>query len=421
MTDDLLLFETTRAVIKAEEALLAAGVAHRVIPVPKEIAADCGMAIACPAGTGESAFARVDAAGIAARLHIAPAPPRSAFDLLTTVDQGGCSAKLPAKQLAQITAALPRPAHPDLLVGFDACDDAGVFRLTDEIALIETTDFFPPICSDPFEFGQIAAANAMSDVYAMGGRVLTCMNLAMFPAAGIPLEILGEILRGGAEKVAEAGGLLVGGHTIADSPPKYGLAVTGIVHPSRVIGNRGARPGDRLLLTKPLGTGTLVAGSRAGLARAEDHRAALESMKRLNRAAAEIMQARGATAATDVTGFGLIGHALHIAEGSGVTLRIAASALPALPGALDLLDAGCIPGGAFRNLDYAEARCAFSPALPYARKMLALDPQTSGGILMCLPADEVDAALAALIETGDPAAAVIGEVLPRGDAAIRLV
>lgn len=421
MTDDLLLFESTRAVIKAEELCRAEGFDLRVIPVPKEIRADCGMAMALPAGKGEAVLALLSARGIDARLHAAD-PPKPAFDLLATVEQGGCSAKLPAGRLAELMRGLPaQRADPALLVGFGTRDDAGVYRLTDELALIETTDFFPPVCSDPYEFGQIAAANALSDVFAMGGRVLTCMNLVMFPAEGIPFEALGEILRGGQEKVAEAGGLIVGGHTIADSPPKYGLAVTGIVPPDRVIANDAARPGEILVLTKPLGTGALVAGRRAGLASPDDHRGALESMKRLNRAGAEIMQAHGVRAATDVTGFGLLGHALHLAEGSGVTLRLDATAVPALPGALDLLAQGCIPGGAFRNLSYVEGGCAFSPALPYERKMLLLDPQTSGGLLMCLPPERAEEALAALRVAGYPESAVVGRVLPRGGKALEVV
>ncbi len=410
---DLLLLPTTRAVIKAEEVCRARGLAILVVAVPKEISPECGMALAVPPGEGDSARRLLAEHGLTAQVHPAR-PPRLVFDLLQTVEYGGCSAKLPADLLVKAIAGLPRPADANLLVGLDTCDDAGVYRLTDEIALIETTDFFPPICSDPYEFGQIAAANALSDVFAMGGQVLTCMNLVMFPATGIPFEVLGEILRGGQEKVAEAGGVVVGGHTIADAPPKYGLAVTGIVHPQKVITNAAARPGDVLVLTKPLGTGALVAGQRIGEARPDDHRRAIDTMRQLNRRGAEIMQACGVRAATDITGFGLLGHARHLANGSHVTLRFAASRVPALPGALELIRMGCIPGGAFRNQTYVEAETAFSADLPYERKMLLLDPQTSGGLLICFAADRVASALADLHAAGYLEAAVVGAVEPRG-------
>ncbi|NLI79207.1 MAG: selenide, water dikinase SelD [Candidatus Riflebacteria bacterium] len=375
------------------------------------------MAIAVAAGEGEGVLGRLTAAGLTASLHPAR-PARPVFDLLTTVEYGGCSAKLPADLLVKAIRDLPRPTDARLLVGIDTCDDAGVYRLTDEIALIETTDFFPPICSDPFEFGQIAAANALSDVFAMGGRVLTCMNLVMFPAHGIPFEVLGEILRGGQDKVTEAGGIVVGGHTIADSPPKFGLAVTGMVHPDRVIANTGARPGEVLVLAKPVGTGALVAGQRIGEARFADYRRAIDTMRQLNRRGAEIMQAHGVRAATDITGFGLLGHARHLANGSGVTLRLEAGRVPALPGALEMIGLGCIPGGAFRNLDYVEAETAFAADLPYERKMLLLDPQTSGGLLMCLAPERAEAAVADLRAAGYQAAGVVGEVLSRGGKAL---
>jgi selenide,water dikinase len=303
---------------------------------------------------------------------------------------------------------LPAHTDPNLLVGIDTGDDAGVYRLTDEIALIETTDFFPPVCSDPFDFGQIAAANALSDVYAMGGKVLTAMNLVMFPATGIPFEVLHEIIRGGQEKVSEAGGTLVGGHSIADYPPKYGLAVTGIVHPDRLISNANGDPGQVLILTKPIGTGTLVAGRRLGQASDADYQRAIDSMKQLNRDAAEIMQDFQVRTATDITGFGLLGHALNIARASGISMEIDTAKVPALPGAMELLEAGCIPGACFRNLGHVEASVDFAPDLPYSRKMLTLDPQTSGGILLCAPADRAEAILAALVARGCPLAAVIG-------------
>ena len=336
----------------------------------------------------------------------------ASFDLLTTVDQGGCSAKLPADRLAELLRDLPGIRDRRLLVDASTHDDASVYRLTDDIALVQTLDFFPPLCSDPYEFGQIAAANALSDVYAMGGQPLTAMNIVMFPALGVPLDVLRDILRGGQERVEAAGAVMAGGHTIADTPPKYGLAVTGVVHPSRVIANAAAQPGDALVLTKPIGTAILLAGRKAGLAADADFRTAMESMKQLNREGAEIMQRHGIRAATDITGFSLLGHARGMARASGVTLRFRAAAVPLLPGASDLAEAGCLPGACFRNQTALEADVAFAPAIGYTEKMVLLDAQTSGGLLMCVPSGRVDAVLRDLHAAGFPHSACVGEVLP---------
>lgn len=409
-----LIFTSTRAVIKAEECLRSHNLDCQVIPVPKDISSECGMALSIAAelrGHAESLLAELK---LEVRVHEPAGKRIPPFDLLTTVEQGGCSAKLPPDVLFEALGRLTVPTDPNLLVGIGTGDDAGVYRLTDEIALIETTDFFPPVCSDPYDFGQIAAANALSDVYAMGGKVLTAMNLVMFPASGIPFAALHDIVRGGQDKVLEAGGLVVGGHTIADYPPKFGLAVTGVVHPDRLINNANAEPGQVLILTKPLGTGALVAGQRLGQASAADYQQALDSMKQLNRAAAEIMQEFSVRAATDITGFGLLGHALNIAKASSVCLEIDTATIPALPGALDLLDAGCIPGACFRNLSHVEDSCDFVPELTYSRKMLTLDPQTSGGILLCAPAERAEAILAELRKRCCPASAIIGRTSPLG-------
>lgn len=409
----LLLFDSTRAVIKAEECLRSNDVTCQVIPVPKEISTECGMAISIATAVRERTELLLEELGLQVKVH-QPTPTRPVFDLLSTVEQGGCSAKLPPEVLFEAVDRLPKFSDPNLLVGVDTGDDAGAYRLTDEIALIETTDFFPPICSDPFDFGQIAAANALSDVYAMGGQVLSAMNLVMFPAEGIPFEALHEILRGGQEKVREAGGSLVGGHTIADYPPKYGLAVTGVVHPERLITNANAEPGQVLILTKPIGTGILVAGQRLAQAAAADYRRALDSMKQLNRTAAEIMQEFQIRTATDITGFGLLGHALNIAKASGISLEIDTSKVPTLPGAMELLDAGCIPGACFRNLDHVEASTDFAPNLSYPHKMLTLDPQTSGGLLLCAPPEAVESILAELHARCSPFAAAIGQTTSLG-------
>ncbi|MFZ2957211.1 MAG: selenide, water dikinase SelD [Candidatus Ozemobacteraceae bacterium] len=405
----ILLFKNTRAVIKAEDLCRKIGVNIQVIAVPRHISSECGMCLHLSEGEGEKAAEFLSKEGIEAKIHPLNSP--KPFDLLTTVEYGGCSAKLPAELLLKAIKNLPTSTDSKLLVGIDTCDDAGVYQLTEDIALIETTDFFPPVCSDPYEFGQIAAANALSDVFAMGGKVLTAMNLVMFPAKDIPFEALGEILRGGQEKVAEAGGVIVGGHTIADYPPKYGLAVTGMVHPSRVITNAKGRPGEVLVLTKPLGTGAIIAGQRLGEVDYNDYQAALDSMKLLNKRGAEIMQKYSIRCATDITGFGLLGHAKHIALASKMTLEISSKALPILNGARKLIDLGCIPGGAFWNQKYVEAFCYFSPDLSYVNKMLTLDPQTSGGLLMTVPPEKVDAVLVELAESGYPQSKIIGKTI----------
>ncbi|KAF1083436.1 MAG: dikinase [Candidatus Rifleibacterium amylolyticum] len=407
MKTDLLLFTTTRAVIKGEEHCRNAGLDVNVVAVPKDISPECGMALTLPAGQGEHAVKMLTEKNIVAQVYTATTAA-SSFDLLTTVEQGGCSAKLPARLLIEAIKKLPGTSNPNLLVGLDTVDDAGVYKLTEDIALIETTDFFPPVCSDPYEFGQIAAANALSDVFAMGGRVLTAMNLVMFPAEGIPMNVLGEILAGGQNKVIEAGGAIVGGHTIADYPPKYGLAATGVVHPDRIIANHQAKPGETLILSKPLGTGILVAGQRIGEATTADYRAAIDAMRQLNRLGAEIMQKHNVRAATDITGFGLLGHALNIANASKLQLRIEADKMPLLAGARKLVERGCITGGALRNLDYVGAAADFAPNLPYELKILLNDPQTSGGLLMCVSPESAKEVISDLRDAGYTMAAVIG-------------
>ncbi|MFH1361575.1 MAG: selenide, water dikinase SelD, partial [bacterium] len=251
----------------------------------------------------------------------------ASLDLLTLVETGGCSIKVPPRLLAEALKDLPKVKHERLLVDIETHDDAGVYQLTDELALIQTTDFFSPICSDPYEFGQIAAANSLSDVYAMGGEAITALNLVMFPAE-LDLKILREILAGGQAKVSEAGALIVGGHTINDSPPKYGLAVSGLVHPEKIITNSKAQVGDLLVLTKPLGVGVLVAAKKFREVELSYYQKALESMKQLNKNAAKVMQEFGVRSATDITGFGLLGHALKLAKASDVSMKIYGKKLP---------------------------------------------------------------------------------------------
>lgn len=332
------------------------------------------------------------------------------YDLLSTVEYGGCSAKLSAKALSQALAGLPATPHTNLLVDIETHDDAGVYKIDDELALIQTTDFFSPVCSDPYEYGQISAANALSDVYAMGGEVLSAMNLVGFPA-DVPLEVLNRILQGGIQKVMEAGGLMMGGHTIVNDVPLYGLAVTGRVHPEKLITNAAASPGDVLLLTKAIGSGIIMAGKRIGEVSDQDYRAVLESMKQLNRAAVPLMHKYGVKCATDITGFGLAGHALKMALASGVGMRINASALPVFKGIEALLELGCIPGACFRNLEFVEQATRFEPQLSYEQKMLAMDAQTSGGLLICCPPTHAETLLNSLQQAGFSHSVVIGNVL----------
>lgn len=300
--------------------------------------------------------------------------------------------------------------HPELLVGIQSLDDAGVYRLTPELALIQTLDFFTPIVDDPYLFGQVAAANALSDIYAMGGRPLTAMNIVCFPSAKLDLSVLGEILKGGADKLAEAGAVLVGGHSIDDEEPKYGLAVTGIVHPERVITNCGARPGDKLILTKPLGTGILATALKAELVGKETEKLMGYWMALLNRDAAEVMVEVGANACTDITGFGLLGHCLELAQGSRVDVVLYTREIPVFPQVLDFAGMGLIPAGAYRNREHAKGKVKFAPGVSEAWQDLLFDPQTSGGLLISVPSEKATELLERLHERGVEAARVIGEV-----------
>lgn len=333
------------------------------------------------------------------------------FDLLSTVEYGGCSAKLSPKVLGELLRDIPLIKDNRILVDIETHDDAGVFQINEDTALIVTTDFFPPVCSEPYQFGAIAAANSLSDVYAMGGTPLLSLNLTMFPSKNIPLEVLKEILRGGQDKINEASTFTMGGHTIDDYPPKYGLAVVGTVHPDKLITNAGLKPEQKLILTKPIGTGVLIAAQRMGIARQESYEAALEQMAQLNKEGARLMQKYGVKGATDVTGFGLLGHALKMAEASRVSVQIDSKYIPLLPDVYELLEDGCIPGGAFRNLDFVEGNVNFASTLTTEYKMAACDPQTSGGLLMGVDADKADDILKELHESGFAQAQVIGEVL----------
>ena len=332
------------------------------------------------------------------------------IDLLQMVEYGGCSAKISPKLLEDILKYLPLPTDPNILVDIDTHDDAGVYRVNDSLALVLTTDFFPPVCSDPYEFGQISAANSISDVYAMGGDPVLALNIMMFPAAKLPVEAYAEILKGGYDKATEAGVRIIGGHTIDDFPPKYGLAVVGYIHPDKIITNAGARPGDSLILTKPVGTGIILAGHRLGLVSDNDLDEAKGLMKLLNKSAAEVMKKFNIKGATDVTGFGLAGHALKMARASKVSFNIRMKDVPLIGNSYNLIDEGCIPGASFRNLEYAEKDIDFASGLDYNLKMIAFDAQTSGGLLFSAPPDKVSEILETLRYAGLSGSKVIGNV-----------
>jgi selenide,water dikinase len=294
-------------------------------------------------------------------------------------------------------------------VGLEVSDDAAVYQINDQVAVIQTLDFFPPVVDDPYDFGAIAAANGMSDVYAMGGEVVLALNICAFPV-DLPLEVIAEILRGGAEKVAEAGGVIAGGHTLNDKEPKYGLSVMGLVHPDRVLTKAGARPGDVLVLTKPLGVGIITTALKGQAADPAHVAAAVESMKRLNRQAARVIQQVGVHACTDVTGFALLGHAYEMAEKSGVQLRFHLERLPFLAGALQYAEQQLFPGGTSNNQRAYEHAVRFGPGISEEMQWLLYTPETSGGLLVAVPPERLDTLTGLFADAGHPCW-VVGDVV----------
>ena len=312
--------------------------------------------------------------------------------------------------LSSVLAPLVSVSDPRLLVGRETFDDAGVYLVADDLALVQTVDFFAPIVDDPYDFGQIAAANALSDVYAMGGQPMTALNIVAFPTADLPLSVLTEILRGGQDKAHEAGALIVGGHTVIDTELKYGLSVTGKAHPKFLLTNAGAKPGDRLVLTKPIGNGILATALKRGIISAPEGVAMIEMMKRLNGAASRTALASGVKCATDITGFGLLGHASHIARASNVTLNIHARLVPVLDGARESLKQGATTDGLKRNAEYLKDFVEWRGTVA---DDLLCDPQTSGGLLVAVPSERVANYLSKV-----EGATEIGEVLERENIAI---
>lgn len=306
---------------------------------------------------------------------------------------------------------LPEREHdPNLLVGIDTSDDAGIYRVSDELALIQTVDYFTPIVDDPYMFGQIAAANALSDVYAMGGEPKTVLNIVGFPVKKLGADMLAEILKGAADKVKEAGAIIVGGHSIDDQEPKFGMAVTGYVHPEKFFRNVGAKPGDALVLTKPIGVGILTTGIKRGVVTPEQEEKVIETMAMLNKKAAEALEGFQIHAVTDVTGFGLLGHACEMAKGSNVSMTITYDDVPILDGTYNLAEQGVIPGGSKSNFAWLKDNVEFASSITESSQYILCDAITSGGLLVSLPKEEAKAYVQKLHEQNITAAQIIGEV-----------
>jgi len=322
--------------------------------------------------------------------------------------------------LSRVLGQLPKIEDENLLVGIDTTDDAAVYKISDKLALIQTLDFFTPVVNDPYMFGQIAAANALSDVYAMGGKPLLALNIVCFPNC-INLDILAQILKGGADKVMEAGAIIAGGHTLEDDEPKYGLSVSGLVDPENIITNRGAGTGDYLVLTKPLGTGIINTGIKGDLVGKEMLAAAVEVMSALNKGASEAMVETGVSACTDITGFGLLGHAAEMARASSVSLQINKKSIPLIEGAKELAAIGMIPGGAYNNKKFLAGNVKFDQYVEPAEEMILYDPQTSGGLLIAVKENKLNLLIENLRKHGATVASVIGRVVEKGDFLIKVV
>ena len=302
---------------------------------------------------------------------------------------------------------------PNLIVGFDKSDDAGVYKISPELALVQTVDFFTPVVDDPYLYGQIAAANSLSDVYAMGGKPLTVLNIACFSCSLEP-AVLADILKGGAQKIKEAGAILVGGHTVTDKEMKYGLSVTGTVHPERVVTNSGAKPGDVLVLTKLIGTGIITTAFKFDVIGEEDLKEAALSMSTLNKAASEAMLKVGVHACTDITGFGLLGHSYEMADGSGVELKIDSAKVPLMSKVMELIRNDAVPGGAYANMQYFSPWIEFEDSVSQPEKMALFDPQTSGGLLISVSGEKVQELIREMQANSVVCAEIIGEVVSKG-------
>ena len=426
--DLLLVFGTVQRVMRAERAAREAALDVDAAPAPRSVSSECGVVLEARAeesGTLSDILARIKLEPQAVYRRRDGTWTPSALDAVTLAEKitltagsayGGCGAKLAKGLLEKILCGLPRIESEDVLVGVEFADDAGVVRVSDEIAIIHTTDFFPPMVDDPFSFGRIAAVNALSDVWAMGGTPLAGMNLVSYPLADLGDEALKEILRGGLSALAEAGAVLAGGHTIEGQELLYGLAVTGTVHPDRIWRNAGAEPGDVLVLTKPLGTGVITTAAKAEMVDPAHLSTALRWMATLNHEAAEALHRVDPHAVTDVTGFGLAGHAAEMGAASGVGIEIDLGALPLLPGALEATATGLVPAGAGKNRDSITAVLSIDDGADELRIDLCLDPQTSGGLLAAVTSEHADALIRRL-----PGAAIVGRVTDGPPGGVRLV
>jgi selenide, water dikinase len=346
---------------------------------------------------------------------------KAAVSLTQNVKAAGCAAKLGPADLAQILHNLPTFRHPDVIVGTETSDDAGVFRLRDDLAIVNTVDFFTPIVDDPFTFGQIAAANAISDIYAMGADPRTALNIVGFPRGTMDIEVLGEILKGGGEKAREAGVVVIGGHSLIDEEVKYGMAVTGEIHPDRVTRNVGVRAGDALVLTKALGTGIITTALKQRKATKESVDAAIASMTTLNEAGSRIMRNFTVHACSDVTGFALLGHSQEMAAGGEVTIVLESAALPLLPGAQRLAEEGHLTGGCRRNRAYLQDKVSVDESVNPGIVEIGFDPQTSGGLLIALPMADAPRLVAELHAGGVTAATIVGHAIARQGARVKLM
>jgi len=426
--DLLLVFGSVQRVMRAERAARDAGLDVDSAPAPRSVSSQCGVVLeakAEEAGALEDVLRGIELEPQSVWRRQASGWTPSALDA-TVLDEvvkltagsayGGCGAKLAKGLLEKILCGLPRLESEDVLVGIEYADDAGVIRVSDEIAIIHTTDFFPPMVDDPYTFGRIAAVNALSDVWAMGGTPLAGMNLVSYPLAELGGEALKEILRGGLSALAEAGAVLAGGHTVEGQELLYGLAVTGIVHPEKIWRNAGAEPGDALVLTKPLGTGVVTTAAKADMADPAHLSTALRWMATLNREAAEVLHEIGPHAVTDITGFGLAGHLAEMAEASGCAIEIDLGALPLLPGALEAAATGLVPAGAGKNRTSVAAVLEVDEGADELRVDLCLDPQTSGGLLAAVSPEHAEDLVRRL-----PGSAVVGSVTEGPAGTVRLL
>jgi len=418
--DLIVVFGTVQRVMRAERAAREAGLDVDSIPAPRVISSRCGVVLQASADEASrlgEVLERLALKEFEVYRKIGDTWTPSSLDvdtgscavsLTAETAYGGCGAKLAKGVLEKILCGLPRLDSEDLIVGIEFADDAGVVRVRDDLGIIHTTDFFPPMVDDPYAFGRIAAANALSDIYAMGGTPLAGMNLVSFPLSIYEKDTLKEILRGGLSALREAGALLAGGHTIEGQELLYGLAVTGTVHPERIWRNGGARPGDAIVLTKPLGTGLITTAAKAELTDSRALGTAMRWMGTLNREAADLLHQldEAPHAVTDVTGFGLAGHAAEMAEASRIAIEIRLEALPAMPGALEAAASGLVPAGAGKNRRSLENSLIIADGCEAFRVDLSLDPQTSGGLLVALNPEDARRFCRHL-----PSAAMIGEVV----------